>query len=680
LGLSLGLRPGAPEPLGLRLVEGGANVAVFSQTADSIELCLFDDGGAQEIARLPLPGRTGPVFHGFLPGMKAGALYGFRAHGPYAPERGLRFLPQKLLLDPFALALNRTPRLHPSLFATSPDDSGPHAPKAVACAPERVPARRPKTPWRDTIIYELHVRGFTQRLASLPEAARGTFAGLAHPAAIAHLKALGVTAVELLPCAAWLDERHLRDLGLSNYWGYNPIAPLAPDPRLAPGGWAEVRAAVAALQAQGLEVLVDVVLNHSGESDAQGPTVSLRGLDNPSFYRLNPQNPADYVNDAGCGNILRADHPAVVRLAMDALRAWADFGGVDGFRFDLMTTLGRFAHGFDPHAPLLAAIAQDPVLRELKIIAEPWDLGPGGYQTGNFPAPWGEWNDKFRDAARRFWRGDGGMAGELATRLAGSADLFSGKKPPSRSINFITAHDGFTLADLVSYDHKHNEANGEGNRDGTDANFSWNNGVEGATDDEAILAARRRDQRNLLTTLIFARGTPMLSMGAEFGQSQSGNNNAYAQDNALSWLDWDKADPRLNAFAARALALRKATPAFADERFLTGAAQDDGAPDVVWLGEDGAPLSPEQWRDGGRRFLGAVFAAGGARAAVLLNAGEAPVTCPLPPCAGRSWRRALDSRSEDGAPGAAGEGAPGAAGEGEIAGRSAAVFTETPCI
>jgi len=665
--LSFAILTGAPEPLGLRLVEGGANIAVFSETADSIDLCLFDRGGAQEIARLPLPGRTGPVFHGFVPGLQPGALYGLRAHGPFAPERGLRFAPGKLLLDPFALAVEGAPRLHASLFPSSPEDSGAHAPKAVACAPLPAPARRAKTPWRDTVIYELHVRGFTQNLRSIPGGVRGTFSGLAHPDALAHLKRLGVTTLELLPCAAWLDERHLHDLGLTNYWGYNPIAPLAPDPRLAPGGWAEVREAVAALHAEGFEVLVDVVLNHSGESDAEGPTVSLRGLDNSSYYRLDPKNPAHYINDAGCGNILRADHAIVVRLAMDALRVWAVYGGVDGFRFDLMTTLGRLAHGFDPHAPLLTALSQDPVLRELKIIAEPWDLGPGGYQIGAFPALWGEWNDKFRDAARKFWRGEAGLIGELATRLAGSADLFSGKKPPSRSINFITAHDGFTLADLVSYQRKHNEANGEHNRDGADSNHSWNNGVEGATDDEAILTARRRDQRNLLATLIFARGTPMLSMGAEFGQSQQGNNNAYAQDNALSWLDWDKADPRLLAFTARALALRKTIAAFTDERYLTGARQDDGAPDVAWLGEDGAPLAPEQWRDGLRRDLGAVFCVGDCRAALWLNAGKEALALRLPPPReGKSWRRVLDTHDETGAP----QQAP------TLAARSVAVFVE----
>jgi glycogen operon protein len=662
----MNLGPGDPEPLGLTFSPGGANVAVYSESADRIELCLFD-ARAEEIVRLALPGRTGPVFHAFVPGLQAGALYGLRAHGPFAPERGLRFDPRKLLIDPFALQLDRVARLHPSMFVSSDDDSGPHAPKAVAVAPPPAHARRPKIPWRDSVIYELHVRGFSKKLAAVPEALRGTFAGLAHAAAIAHFKALGVTTLELLPCAAWIDERHLSPLGLTNYWGYNPIAFCAPDPRLAPGGWAEVRDSVAGLHEAGLEVLVDVVFNHSGESDAFGPTLSLRGLDNPSYYRLFPDDHALYVNDAGCGNILRADHPAVIRLALDALRAWAIHGGVDGFRFDLMTTLGRRASGFDPHAPLLAALGQDPVLRELKIIAEPWDLGPGGYRLGEFPALWGEWNDRFRDAARRFWRGDSHVTGELATRLAGSADVFGAKKPPSRSVNFVTAHDGFTLADLVAYAHKHNEANGEHNRDGTNDNLSWNNGVEGATADGQILAARRRDQRALLATLIFSRGTPMLSMGAELGQSQHGNNNAYAQDNETAWLDWASADARLLAFTTRALALRAATPAFADEGFLTGAAREDGPPDVEWRGACGEPLSPDGWRDGERRFLAAIFRAGASRAALLLNAGPVTVDFPLPPPRdGKTWDRALDTQSEDGAPG------PGES----IAARSVSVFVE----
>ena len=644
------LLPGSPEPLGLSLVDGGANIAVYSEAAEQIELCLFDASGRQEFARLALPGRTGPVFHGFAPNLRAGALYGLRAHGPWRPEQGLRFNPKKLLLDPFALALDGPIRLHDSFFDADAD-SGAFAPKAVAAAPPRARPHRRGIPWSETVIYELHVRGFTRRLDSAPEKLRGTFAGLAHPAALAHLRELGVTTLELLPCAAWVDERHLHEVGLGNYWGYNPIAFCAPEPRLAPRGWREVRESVAALQEAGFEVLIDAVLNHSGESDVRGPTLSLRGLDNAAFYRLAHDDPAHYVNDAGCGNILRFDHPAVVRLAVESLRAWAVYGGVDGFRLDLATTLGRRAEGFDPHAPLFAAIGHDPDLRDLKFIAEPWDIGPGGYQIGHFPVSWGEWNDRFRDAARKFWRGDSGMIGEIATRLAGSSDLFAPDKPPSRSVNFITAHDGFTLADLVSYALKHNEANSENNRDGTDANYSWNNGAEGETADAAILSARRRDQRNLLTLLLLSRGTPMLSMGAELGQSQRGNNNAYAQDNETTWLDWADADPRLIAFTRALTALRQATPAFRQDRFLTGALQDghDHA-DVEWRGADGEILGPDHWREHERRFLAAFFTADGSRAGLLLNAGWTEAHFRLPsPRETHFWRRALDTIAEDGA-------------------------------
>ena len=666
---------GSPEPLGLTLLEDGANVAITSETAEKIELCLFDASGAQEIARHVLPGRTGPVFHGFVPGLGAGALYGFRAHGPWRPHEGARFNPDRLLLDPHALALDGPIRPHESFFAASALDSGPFAPKAVAIAPQQATPQRRKIPWPDTILYELHVRGFTRALDSAPEASRGTFAGLAHPAALAHLKRLGVTTLELMPCAAWIDERHLHAAGLTNYWGYNPVALMAPEPRLAPGGWDEVRESVAALQAAGFEVLIDVVLNHTGESDKDGPTLCLRGLDNAVSYRLDPADRARYIDDAGCGNILRLDHPATLRLAMDALRAWALYGGVDGFRFDLATTLGRRAEGFAPHAPLLAAIAQDPLLRDLKLIAEPWDIGPGGYQIGRFPAGWGEWNDQFRDTARKFWRGDAGLIGELATRLAGSADVFQGRKPPSRGINFVTAHDGFTLADLVSYERKHNEANGEGNRDGTDANHSWNNGAEGETADEAIHAARRRDQRNLLTVLLLARGMPMLSMGAELGQSQHGNNNAYAQDNSTAWLDWDKADARLIAFTGALIALRREHPAFTQDRFLTGAPTDSGLPDVEWRGPDGDILRDRQWQDGERRFLAAFFHADGSRAGVLLNAGREEASFRLPqPRDNFLWRRALDTQAEDGA----GDGACFDCGETLIiAPRSSLVLVET---
>lgn len=669
---------GRPEPLGVVPDDSGVNVAVFSANATRIEFCLFE--GDREAARIDLPERTGDVFHGAVAGVGPGQRYGLRAHGPFAPESGHRFNPHKLLLDPHALAIDRPFRLDPTMFGY-PDgaddrvfdsrDSAAAMPKAIVMAP-LVPLAdtRPRTPWRDTVIYELHVRGFSMRDPAVPAAVRGTFAGLGHPASIAHLTRLGVTAVELLPVAAWLDERHLPPLGLSNYWGYNPIGWSVPDPRLAPGGWTEVRAAVAALHAAGIAVILDVVLNHSGEGDECGPTVSLRGLDNSGYYRLRPDAPRHYVNDAGCGNILACDRPAVVRLAMDALRHWAVIGGVDGFRFDLATTLGRFDTGFDPAAPLLTAILQDPVLRDLKLIAEPWDIGPGGWRTGAFPAAFGEWNDRYRDTVRRFWRGDDGMAGAIATRLAGSADLFHAKRRPSRSINFVTAHDGFTLADLVAFTAKRNHANGEGNCDGTDDNLSWNNGTEGPSDDHAIVDARRRDQRNLLATLLLSRGTPMLSMGAETGQSQQGNNNAYAQDDARSWLDRPGADEALIAFAARLIALRRALPALIDDRFLSGAGDP---PDVVWWHPDGRAMNDSDWNDPDGRLLVMILSGPGSRqVAVVLNAGRGERTITLPAChTGRSWQVEIDTARPDDGPTPAGTSV-------RIAARGVVLLAETP--
>ncbi len=484
-------------------------------------------------------------------------------------------------------------------------------------------------------------------MTGFPQALRGTFAGLAHPAALDHLVRLGITSVEILPAAAWIEERHLAARGLTNYWGYNPIAALAPDPRLAPGGWAEIRRCVAALAAAGIETIVDIVLNHTGEGDARGPTLSLRGLDNASYYRLPADDRARYVDDSGCGNTLALDRPPVVRLAMDALRAWAGLGGVHGFRFDLATSLGRRERGFDPAAPLLSAIAQDPCLRRLKLIAEPWDIGAGGYQAGAFPAEWGEWNDRFRDGVRRFWRGDPGVRGELATRLAGSSDLFASKRRPSRGVNFVVAHDGFTLADLVSYDDKHNAANGEGNRDGTDANFSWNNGVEGATENPAILAARARDQRALLATLLLARGTPMLAMGAELGFSLAGNNNAYCQDNAGSWLDWSHVDSRMVEWVRRLLAVRRDHPALRDDHFLSGATSDGLARDVEWCGADGEPLVDGAWAAPPDAVLTMVlYSDRGSlpdRVALVFNRGEQNDAVLPAPTEGCAWHLLADS-------------------------------------
>jgi glycogen operon protein len=634
------------------------NVAVFSAHATAIEFCLFEDG--REVRRVKLRGRTGDVFHDLVPDVLPGARYGLRTYGPFQPREGHRFNPAKLLVDPYARALDAPLAISPTMFAYRPDapdkdlsfddtDSAPFVAKAIVSAPEAgCPATGPLTPWSDTVLYELHVRGFTMRHPLVPPELRGRFAGLAHPAAIEHLVRLGVTSVEIMPSAAWIEERHLAALGLRNYWGYNPVALMAPDPRLAPGGWAEVRQAVAALAAAGIETILDVVLNHTGEGDALGPTLSLRGLDNATYFHLPPDAPWRYMDDSGTGNTLALDRPAPLRLAMDALRTWANQTGLHGFRFDLASVMGRRADGFDPAAPLLSAIAQDPVLRGLKLIAEPWDVGWGGYQAGHFPAPWGEWNDRFRDGVRRFWRGDAGMAGELATRLAGSSDLFAGRNVASRSVNFVVAHDGFTLADLVSYERKSNGANGEDNRDGTDDNHSWNSGAEGPTDDPATLAARRGDQRALLATLLLARGTPMLAMGSEIGQSQGGNNNAYAQDNATAWLDWDRADSGLAEWVARLLRIRREHAVLHADAFLTGApAGIDMLPDVEWLDAAGRNMTPETWNAPDAATLTMVLASDGdepERVAVVLHRGGLPCPISLPaPRAGHVWRLLADS-------------------------------------
>ena len=655
-------RSSSPAPLGVTPVPGGANVAVYSAHATAIEFCLFDAGGDSQIASHALAERTGHVFHGFVPGVAAGSRYGLRAHGPWSPREGHRFNPAKLLVDPYATILDRRYALHPAMFGTTPDgarddqDSAPFMPKAVvaAASPPRAASVKRRPP-ETAIVYELHVGGFTRSHPGVPEAIRGTCAGLAHPAAFSHLMRLGVTTVELMPVAAWIDERHLVSLGLGNYWGYNPVSLMVPDPRLCPAGMAELADCVAALHEAGLEVILDVVLNHTGEGDEHGPTLSLRGLDNATYYRTMPGDGARYVDDAGCGNTLALDRPPVMALALDALRHYVRAAGVDGFRFDLATTLARRDAGFDPEAPFLAAVAADPMLRDLRLIAEPWDIGPGGHRLGAFPAAWGEWNDRYRDAVRRFWRGDESTVAELATRLAGSSDIFAGRAP-SRSVNFVCAHDGFTLADLVSHERKRNDANGEGNRDGTDANHSWNNGAEGASTDPAIVEARRRDARNLLATLLVSRGTPMLSMGDELGRTQLGNNNAYAHDDPLSWVDWTGADRALGDAAAALIALRRNHPALRADRWLTGAAVDGtGIPDVEWRCADGRALSPADWNRGDLHALVVSLYEPGAqgvpadRVAIALNAGREALAVRWPaPRAGQRWRRAADT-SNDGA-------------------------------
>ncbi len=663
---------GLPDTLGVSLVDGGINVAVHAASAEAVAICLFD-AEEREIDRLRLPGRTGPVLHGHVTGVSPGTRYGLRAYGPWDPANGHRFNPSKLLLDPWATAIDRPFRLHELLFdgdLPRPDDTATLVPKAIVGAPETSPAAsRPHFDWDRQIIYELHVRGFSMTHPEIPPAIRGTYAALAHPASIRHLTRIGVTTVELMPSAAWVDERHLPPLNLSDYWGYNPIGFLAPDPRLALGGWAEIRAAVDALHAAGLNVILDVVLNHSGESDEFGPTLSLRGLDNAGYYRLSPDDPSRYVNDAGCGNILAMDRAAPLRLGLDALRAWALYGGLDGFRLDLAATLGRRASGFDRDAPFLQAVEQDPVLSGRVMIAEPWDIGAGGYQLGAFPARWGEWNDRYRDTMRRFWRGDGGMAGEFATRFAGSADLFApAHRPLSRSVNYITAHDGFTLADLVSYQTKHNAANGEDNRDGTGDNLSWNNGIEGPTDDAAILAARRRDVAALLATLLLSRGTPMLSMGDEAGRSQGGNNNAYAQDNAASWFDRSGADAALIEFTAQAVAARRRLwPLFSGTKLRGTAWETEVLPDVAWLRADGQPLTAMDWNQDTPGSVIAVLFADDVRAVLVFHAAPVPMEIvPPAPRPGHRWHRLLHSTPP-------GHDAPFA-----IAARSVTVFVEEP--
>jgi len=651
---------GAPEPLGVHLVAGGAQVAIPAPGAEALELCLFDATGAREVARHRLAGRTGDVFHGVVPGVTEGARYGLRAQGA-----GPRFDHAKLLLDPWAREIDRPFVLHPAMFAPGAD-SAAAMPKAVL-ARALPPAPPPPATPAARVVYEMHVRGFTRAHPDILEAIRGTFAALAHPAAVAHLVRLGVTHVEVMPAAAWVDERMLPPLGLSNYWGYNPVGWLAPDPRLAPGGMAEVRAAVAALAEAGIGVILDVVLNHSGEGDAEGPTLSLRGLGEEAWYRMWD---GLLANDAGCGNVLALDRHWPLRLAMDAMRHWVGQAGLAGIRLDLATTLGRRDGGFDADAPLLQAMRQDPLLRGRWIIAEPWDVGMGGHRLGALAPGWGEWNDRFRDGVRRFWRGDAGALGEFATRIAGSRDIFRAR-PATDSVNFVTAHDGFTLADLVSHHGKRNGANGEDGCDGAGDNNSWNHGVEGATQDPAIRARRAGDVRALLATLLAARGTPMLNMGDEAGRSQDGNNNAWCQDNAVSWFDWRGADDTLISFTARLVAARRAHPALHGAAPLTGAPDGDGGADLAWLRLDGAPMAEADWTDPAAAGVAMLLREAGDRMLVAIHRGDAPARLVLPPPrAGRGWRILADSGDP------AREGWVG--GEATLAPRSVAWFADGP--
>ncbi|HQS18777.1 glycogen debranching protein GlgX [Reyranella sp.] len=611
------LLPGSPYPLGATWDGLGTNFAVFSAHATRIELCLFDPSGRRQLARFDLPECTDEVWHGYLPNARAGLAYGYRAHGPYEPQAGHRFNPHKLLLDPYARRLTGEMRNADALYGyrvNSPRadlsfdrrDSGPGVMKGVVAdesfnwADDRPPA----VPWSDTVIYETHVRGVSVMRQDLRPHERGTFAALGDPVFIDHLRRLGVTTVELLPVHAFVQDRSLLEKGLRNYWGYNSLGFFAPEPRyLSDGTLDELRIAVRRLHAAGLELILDVVYNHTAEGSELGPTLSFRGLDNASYYRLLADNPRHCINDTGTGNTLNLSTPRVLQMVMDSLRYWVTAFHVDGFRFDLGVTLGREAHGFDPCSGFFDAIRQDPVLQKVKLISEPWDIGPGGYQLGNHPPGFAEWNDRFRDGVRRYWRGDPGQRADFAARLAGSSDLFDRRhRRPWASINYVASHDGFTLLDAVSYEERHNEANGEDNRDGHGENYSSNWGVEGPSDDPAILDTRHRLQRAMLATLFLAQGTPMLLGGDEFGRSQNGNNNAYCQDNEASWFDWsllEKPDGQnLADFVSRIVALRHKHPVLRAPRFLHGLEHPaEGVADIAWFDASGEVVSTDSWNN-----------------------------------------------------------------------------------
>ncbi len=637
-------------PMGATFDGEGVNFAVFSAHAVRVELCLFTPDGRKEMARIPLPERDGDIWHVHVGGLTPGTLYGFRVHGPYAPEQGHRFNPNKLLIDPYARALEGRLRWSDALMGYkigSPrGDLSFDARDSAFAVPKSVVVdasfnwgsdRAPRRAMADSVIYEAHVKGLTALHPGVERGQRGSFLGLSSDAVIEHLQKLGVTAIELLPVQAFMDDRFLVTKGLKNYWGYQTLGFFAPEPRYLTRGqvW-EFQSMVRRFHAAGIEVILDVVYNHTGEGDEHGPTLCFRGFDNASYYRLS-HGGRHYMNDAGTGNTLDLTHPMVLRMVMDSLRHWVETYHVDGFRFDLASVLGREAQGFDPNGGFFDAIRQDPVLSKVKLIAEPWDIGPGGYQLGNYPHPFAEWNDRYRDGVRRVWRGDAGMMPDFAGRLLGSADSFDdGGRPATASVNFITSHDGFTLEDLVSFTVKRNLANGEDNRDGHSDNYSDNLGVEGATSDTLVRAARALRKRNLMATLFVSQGTPMILAGDELGQSQGGNNNAYAQDNDVSWINWAAADKGFQAFVARLVALRAAHPVLRQKRFLHAEVRDaDGLPDVIWRKADGTRPATGDWHDAGFRCLCLELrmAAEGPDApdaifAVFNTGGSAPLTLP----------------------------------------------------
>jgi isoamylase len=613
---AISIWPGSPSPLGATSNSSGVNFALFSEHGTKVELCLFDSPDGQvESQRIALPEKTNQVWHGYVPNLKPGQIYGYRVHGPDDPTRGHRFNPRKVVLDPYAKAIARDLRWDDAV--QNPErDTASVAPLArvVDTTFDWGNDRAPRTPWHETVVYELHVKGFTKQHPDVPERLRGTYAGLASPAAIEHLRKLGGTTIELLPVHYHIDERFLMERNRVNYWGYNTLGFFAPDPRYAAtgpqGAMEEFKAMVRTLHSAGIEIILDVVYNHTAEGDHHGPTLSLRGIDNAAYYRLDKDR-SRYVDFTGCGNSLNVGHPRTLQLIMDSLRYWVQEMHVDGFRFDLASALARELWEVDRLSSFFDIIHQDPVLSELKLIAEPWDIGPGGYQVGNFPVLWTEWNGKYRDCVRRFWKGHGGTIGEMASRLSGSSDLYSHSgRRPSASLNFITAHDGFTLRDLVSYNQKHNEANGEENRDGTNDNESWNCGVEGPTDDPLVNALRRQQQRNFLATLLLSQGVPMLLAGDEFGQTQQGNNNAYCQDSPLAWLDWNLSIEQraLLDFVRELMRLRKTQAVFRRRHFFQGR-PIHGAEikDLYWLKPDGTEMSDRDWSSGFARCLGMVL-------------------------------------------------------------------------
>jgi glycogen operon protein len=668
---------GSSYPQGATWDGEGVNFAVFSEHAERVELCLFDEAGRRERQRIELRERTDNVWHGYLPEARPGLVYGYRVHGPYRPEEGLRFNARKLLLDPYAREIVGKLHWHDALYGYSVGhrredlsfdrrDSAPYMPRCrvVDEAFTWGEDRRPGILWHEMVIYELHVRGFTMRHPGVVETQRGTFAALASAPVIEYLKRLGVTTVELMPVHAFFDERVLVERGLRNYWGYNTAAFFAPEARYsASGSSKEFKTMVKRLHSAGIEVLIDVVYNHSCEGNHLGPTVSFRGVDNLSYYRLVENDRRRYMDFTGCGNTLNLEHPRVQQMVMDSLRYWVEVMHVDGFRFDLAPALAREGDRVDRLGGFFGVVRQDPVLNRVKLIAEPWDVGEGGYHVGNFPLGWAEWNDRYRNGMRAYWKGDGRLIGEFARRLTGSSDLYGrGGRRPHASINFLTAHDGFTLQDLVSYNDKHNEANGEGNRDGHNENLSWNCGVEGPTDDAQVNALRERQKRNLLATLLLSQGVPMVLAGDERGHTQNGNNNAYCQDNETSWLDWGARPERerLTEFVRLLIGLRRSHRTFRRRDFFQGRPlYGRDMKDIAWLKPDGAEMTPEEWEKEHARTLGVYLAGGELGEAdrygmpvkdddflLLFNAHHEPVEFRIPALEGGGWHALLDTSFE----------------------------------